>query len=84
MKLFNSRRARVRPEFAWLYPEIVPTVWMSANRAALIVKAVGRHAGADDPPARILPDQHFEFRGESRGRPQPEGTERRRSRPALS
>lgn len=78
MKLFNSRRARVRPEFAWLYPEIVPTVWLSASRAALIVRTAGRHDSAEGQPARTLPDQHFEFRGESRGRPLPEGIERRR------
>jgi hypothetical protein len=33
MKFFAVRRVRVRPAFAWLYPEIVQGVWMSAARA---------------------------------------------------
>ena len=35
-------RTRVRPEFAKLYPEIVPAVWMSAGRATRLIRQRGR------------------------------------------
>ena len=70
MDFFTVRRARVRPEFASLYPELVQGVWMSAARAARLVRQA-------DPAQqrvqacgcrRILCDLHFEFRG---GRKEP-------------
>jgi hypothetical protein len=36
MHLFVVRRARQRPSFARLYPELVPDVWMCAGRAAAL------------------------------------------------
>ena len=67
MNLFEVRRARVRAEFAWLYPEIVPGVWMSARKAAQLVR---RSPRPDRRPSgeRVLPDTHFEFRGGRRSR----------------
>ena len=68
MNFFEVRRARVRAEFAAQYPEIVPGVWMSAKKAAQVVR---RSRKAGQPGAvgtRILPDMHFEFRGGRRGR----------------
>ncbi len=38
MSFFLVRRARVRPQFAKLYPEIVPGVWISARRATRVVQ----------------------------------------------
>jgi hypothetical protein len=66
MNHFTIRRARVRPEFARLYPEIVPGVWMSAKLATRLVRRRGRSElcrqhGCDQ--GRVLCDAHFEFRG---------------------
>lgn len=38
MDFFIVRRVRVRPEFASTYPQLVPGVWMSATRAAQIIR----------------------------------------------
>lgn len=79
MDFFTVRRARVRPEFASLYPELVQGVWMSAARAARLVRQA-------DPAQqrvqacgcrRILCDLHFEFRG---GRKEPRPLNAWRSR----
>ena len=63
MNIFEVRRTRVRPEFAWLYPEIEPGVWMSAKKAALWVERAKKGRRGDAPCSRVLPDIHFEFRG---------------------
>ena len=68
MNFFEVRRARVRAEFADQYPEIVPGVWMSAKKAAQLVKRGRKAARSGVPGSRLLPDQHFEFRGGARGR----------------
>jgi hypothetical protein len=68
MNLFAVRRARVRAEFAWLYPELAPGVWMSARKAARLVRQNReRHALRQAGP-RALPELHFEFRGGERNR----------------
>jgi hypothetical protein len=64
------REARLRPEWAHLYPEFEAGVWIVASR---LVPLVLRHRMQDQPTweftHRILEDQHFEFRGgRSRGR----------------
>lgn len=69
MSFFDVRRARLRPEYAGLYPAIVPGVWFSAKKLARVVgrdRKVRRSGayGADRP----LPEAHFEFRGGQRGR----------------
>lgn len=65
MDFFIVRRVRVRREFASLYPELVPGVWMSAARAARMI-------GQADPRQqrvhacgcrRLMCELHFEFRG---------------------
>ncbi len=58
------REARLKPEFAAHYPEIEPDVWypaplLSARRLARI-----RTAGDAASLARVLDEQHFEFRGD--------------------
>jgi hypothetical protein len=66
MNLFQVRRARVRPAFAGLYPEIVPGVWMSAKRATrLVLQRLYREPFQWQPGTRgrVLCDEHFEFRG---------------------
>jgi len=59
------RQARLRASFAHLYPHIRPDSWERASTMALrVVEAL---AGRTDPNftgrERILPDEHFEFRG---------------------
>jgi hypothetical protein len=61
------REARLRPEWADLYPGVQPDTW---HVAAELVPQVLRHRlraeGAWEFTPRILLDEHFEFRG---GRP---------------
>ena len=58
------REARLRPEWAHVYPGLEPGVWMVA---AQLVPLVLRHRLHDQPTweftRRILVDEHFEFRG---------------------
>jgi hypothetical protein len=61
------REARLRPEWADLYPGVQPEVW---HVAAELLPRVLRHRlenqGSWEFTRRILVDDHFEFRG---GRP---------------
>jgi hypothetical protein len=58
------REARLRPEWAHLYPGLEAEVWMVA---AQLVPLVLRHRLQDQPTweftHRILVDDHFDFRG---------------------
>jgi hypothetical protein len=58
------REARLRPEWAHLYPGLASEVWMVA---AQLVPLVLRHRLQDQATweftQRILVDEHFEFRG---------------------
>jgi hypothetical protein len=65
MDFFAVRRVRVRPEFASVYPEMLPGVWMSAARAArLIRQADPRQRRVQDCACgRLMCEAHFEFRG---------------------
>ena len=60
------REARLRPEFAELYPGLTPGRWEPASRIAEAVLAnVMLHKMAEAPlPDRLLQEAHFEFRGE--------------------
>ena len=57
------REARLRPEFAELYPGIEPSVWYTAATIAehLLVRLV--HQEAERRPPRVLDARHFDFRG---------------------
>ena len=59
------RQARLRPEFAHLYPGLEPGQWESAGRVAEAVLAnLMLHEMAEEPAdGRALPEAHFEFRG---------------------
>ncbi len=58
------RQARLRREFAELYPAVPVGVWIEASElgASLLHWIAG---GGASPPlgVRLLPDEHFEFRG---------------------
>ena len=65
MDFFVVRRVRVRPEFASLYPELVPSVWMSAAKAARLIRQADpmQQRVQDCSCRRIMCEIHFEFRG---------------------
>ena len=65
MDFFIVRRVRVRPEFASLYPELVPGVWMSASKAARMIRQAdpAQQRVHDCACRRLLCEIHFEFRG---------------------
>ena len=58
------REARLRPEFADLYPELTPGRWEPAARIAEVVLAryLLKQMGSD-PMECALQESHFEFRG---------------------
>jgi len=58
------REARLRPEYAELYPELVPGQWEPAARIAEVVLARYLLQQLTDGQAdRALNETHFEFRG---------------------
>lgn len=59
------REARLRPEFAYLYPGLTPGQWESAARIAEAVLANLMLQEMAEAPAseRVLPEEHFDFRG---------------------
>ena len=61
------REARVRPEYAHLYPMLQPGIWASAALVAEKVAATRLLQLADTYVLhdRVLIDAHFEFRGGS-------------------
>ena len=75
-----AREARLRPEFAYLYPSIIAGQWESAGIladrlvASLLRNSLSRFVATD----RILPPEHFDFRGDApRPGSLPEGRSRR-------
>lgn len=56
------RQARLKPEFASLYPTLEPGVWLPAAEAAAQVLAMMREANATFED-RVMTERHFEFRG---------------------
>jgi hypothetical protein len=61
------REARLRPEFAHLYPTLTPGQWEPAARVAEVVLARLLLLEISEAPIqdRVLNEQHFEFRGET-------------------
>lgn len=57
------REARLRPEFADLYPELTPGQWEPAARIAEVVLARYLLQRMTDAPGDRLDETHFEFRG---------------------
>ena len=68
----DLREARLRPEFAALYPGFEPGTWEDA--AMLAEQVLSEHLLRPSPgymlSERVLDNEHFEFRGgEPSGRP---------------
>ena len=58
------REARLRPRFAGLYPVLPSDTWMAAAELGGILLRWITEGGVTPPlGARLLPDEHFEFRG---------------------
>jgi hypothetical protein len=70
----TEREARLRREFAHLYPGLKPGVWYKAAWLSARQFARTRCDGRADSMAKVVNESHFEFRG---GRP-------RRSRPSVA
>ena len=68
------REARLRPEFAELYPGVEPDVWYRAATIAEHMLARLMHQDAVRLPPRILDSHHFEFRGSDGFPPGPRPT----------
>jgi hypothetical protein len=60
------REARLRPEFAHLYPTLTPGQWEPAARIAEAVLARLLLLEISEAPIqdRVLNEEHFEFRGD--------------------
>jgi len=60
------RQARLKPEYAELYPDVEPGVWYTAATLAehLLARFLRQERAFRSLPERILDDHHFEFRGE--------------------
>ena len=60
------REARLRPEFAHLYPTLTPGQWEPAARIAEVVLARLLLLEISEAPIqdRVLREEHFEFRGD--------------------
>lgn len=76
------REARLRPEFAHLYPTLTPGQWEPAARIAEVVLARLLLLEISEAPMqdRALNAEHFEFRGETSGRSPRETGSRARDR----
>jgi [ribosomal protein S18]-alanine N-acetyltransferase len=75
----GMREARLRPEFADLYPTLTPGQWEPAARVAEVVLARLLLLEISEAPLRerVLNEEHFEFRGET-----PDGAPRAPTRAA--
>jgi hypothetical protein len=69
----SIREARLRPEFAYLYPNLVAGEWQAASDVGAKMLLWQLRSGR--PPRlgeRLLTEKHFEFRGgRERGGPTP-------------
>ncbi len=57
------REARLKPEYAALYPHVAAGVWLLATHVAETLAALARKDPDADVLRRVLDERHFEFRG---------------------
>jgi hypothetical protein len=61
--MVERREARLRPEYAEVYPELPTGLWMAAADLADIIVRRAQVARALSIHQRTLDPRHFEFRG---------------------
>jgi hypothetical protein len=59
----NIREARLRPEYAELYPGLEPGVWLAATTVGQQLLLWHLATAATPQGERLMADEHFEFRG---------------------
>jgi hypothetical protein len=59
----NIREARLRPEFAPLYPSLEPGVWLPATTVGQKLLLWHLATAATPQGERLMTEEHFEFRG---------------------
>jgi len=59
----NIREARLRPEFASLYPSLQPGVWLPATTVGQKLLLWHLATAATPQGERLITEEHFEFRG---------------------
>lgn len=65
-----QRQARLRAEYAELYPGLQPGVWFAATSVSeLLIARARTRRGTRDFAQRSLDPRHFEFRGGPNGEP---------------
>jgi len=57
------REARLKPEFASLYPGLKPGIWMAASVIGQQLLLWHLTAPATPQGERLISEEHFEFRG---------------------
>ncbi len=62
--LSRARQAFLLPDYAALYPELPPSVWIAARDVALVIRdgVQRRRRPWLSPSPRVLADEHFLFR----------------------
>jgi hypothetical protein len=72
----NLRKTCLKPEYASLYPEVPPNIWLGA--AGVAARVAARLRGSADSnyslPKRVLPDEHFRIPGWAPPQAKLEGT----------
>ena len=59
----NVREARLRPEYADLYPGVEPGIWLPATTVGQQLLLWHLATAATPQGERLMGDEHFEFRG---------------------
>ena len=59
----NIREARLKPEYAALYPGVQPGVWMAASAIGQQLLLWHLTAPATPQGERLMAEEHFDFRG---------------------
>ena len=72
----NVREARLRPEYADLYPGVQPDIWQPATTVGQQLLLWHLATAATPQGERLMADEHFEFRG-GRAREMTNGTRTR-------
>jgi hypothetical protein len=57
------REARLKPEYASLYPGLKPGIWTAASVIGQQLLLWHLTTSASPPGERLMEDEHFEFRG---------------------